>query len=348
MQKLYSIGEVADIFKISTNKVRFYEKKGLIIPKRDDENDYRYYTDNDLIKLQTILMYRELNLPIESIKDLFQDESKDNALEHFYTQWDIINSQIHKMKLVQNSLEEIMDNIYESEYDRYKEKIVMTIESMNEVWKIKNDWKDKWNFDSWAKTYDKSIKNEIGSLKFYRKYDVLLDTVFSQAVESKDNNIKILEIGVGTDNLAERFLKKNYSIIGIDQSREMLNVAKEKYPMLKLRLGDFLKIPYENNEFDVIISTYAFHHLNDEEKTVSIKEMLRVLKDNGRIIIGDLMFESEIAKENMMKTFTKDQIEEIEDEYYSNIELLRDEYEKHNKKIQVTRIDELVYIVTAE
>lgn len=348
MEKLYSIGEVGSIFKISTNKVRFYEKKGLIIPKRDDENDYRYYTDNDLIKLQTILMYREMSLPIESIKDLFQDESKYNTLNHFYTQWEVINSQIHKMKLVQNSLEEIMDNIYESEDDSYKERIIKSIESMNEVWKIKNDWKDQWDFDSWARTYDKSIKNEIGSLKFYRKYDELLGTVFSQGVEDKENSIKVLEIGVGTGNLAGRFLESDYDIIGIDQSREMLNVAKEKYPKLRLRLGDFLNIPYENNEFDVIVSTYAFHHLNEEEKIISIKEMLRVLKDNGRIVIGDLMFESDSVKENMMKNFTKDQIEEIEDEYYSKIEFLRDEFMKHNKEVNVTRIDELVFIVTAE
>lgn len=348
MDKLYSIGDVADILKISTNKVRFYEKKGLIIPQRDAKNDYRYYTDNDLIKLQTILMYRELNIPIESINDLFQDESKDNALNHFYTQWDVINSQVHKMKLVQHALEEIMDNIYASEDDSYKEKIIKIIESMNEVWQIKNDWKDKWDFDSWARTYDKSIKDEIDSLKFYRKYDELLDTVFIQAVEGKDNNIKVLEIGVGTGNLAGRFLDRDYNIIGIDQSREMLNVAKEKYPKIKLRLGDFLNIPYENNEFDVIVSTYAFHHLNDEEKGISIKEMLRVLKNNGKIVIGDLMFESEIEKQNVIKTFTKDQIEEIEDEYYSNIDFLKVEFKKYNKELKVTKIDELVYIVAVE
>lgn len=348
MEKFYSIGEVAKIFNITTNRVRFYEKKGLIIPKRDYENDYRYYTENDLIKLQTVLMYRELSLPIERIKNIFQDESKDNILNHFYSQWEAVNSQIHKMKLVQNSLEEIMDNIYESENKNYKEKIIKIIESMNEVWKIKNEWKDKWDFNSWANTYDKSIQNDIGSLKFYSKYDELLDTVFRQGIEGKENNIKVLEIGVGTGNLAKRFLDKDYNIIGIDQSREMLNVAKEKYPRLKLRLGDFLNIPYENNEFDVIVSTYAFHHLNTEEKGISIKEMLRVLKDDGRIVIGDLMFESEAEKQNMMKTLTEDQIEEIEDEYYSNIDFLRDEFNKYNLGLKVTRIDELVFIVSAK
>ena len=84
MEKTYSIKEVSEIFNITTNKVRFYEKKELINPKRDYENDYRYFTEDDLIKLQTILMYRELDLPIENIKDIFTDESKDNILNHFH------------------------------------------------------------------------------------------------------------------------------------------------------------------------------------------------------------------------------------------------------------------------
>lgn len=345
MEKFYLINEVAEILNISTNKVRFYEKKGLINPKRSGENEYRYFDKNDLIKLHTILMYRELNLPIESIKAIFSDESKDNIVSHFYTQWEFVNSQIHKMQLIQDSLEDIMDNIYESEDETYKEKTIEIIEAMNKLWKVKSQWRDKWNFNSWAKSYDESIRRDSGSLKFYKNYDKLLDTVFQKAVLNKEKSIKVLEIGVGTGNLAKRFLDNNYNVIGIDQSREMLNVAKEKFPNLRLRLGDFLKIPFENNKFDVIVSTYAFHHLNDQEKTIAIEEMFRVLKLDGSIVIGDLMFESRKEKENMLKALSEEQIEEIEDEYYSNIDFLKEEFKKYNKELKVTRIDELVFIV---
>lgn len=65
----------------------------------------------------------------------------------------------------------------------------------------------------------------------------------------------------------------------------MLCVAKEKYPKLKVRIGEFLKIPYGDRYFDIIVSTYAFHHLNEEEKFIAIEEMIRVLKSNGKIIL---------------------------------------------------------------
>ena len=73
--------------------------------------------------------------------------------------------------------------------------------------------------------------------------------------------------------------------------------------------------------------------------------MLRVLKLDGKIIIGDLMFESQKDKGEIMKTLTKDEIEEIEDEYYSNIDFLREQFEIHRKKLEVTRIDKLVFVV---
>ena len=73
--------------------------------------------------------------------------------------------------------------------------------------------------------------------------------------------------------------------------------------------------------------------------------MIRVLKDDGRIVIGDLMFESEEEKERIMESLTEEEIKEIEDEYYSNIDFLREEFNRHNKELKATKMDELVFIV---
>lgn len=345
MYKKYSIKEVSEIFGITTNKIRFYEKKGLIKTRRNEENDYRYFTDEDLVKLQTILMYRELNLSIEDIKDLFEDSSKNNVLNHYHNQWKVINREIHKMKLLRESIEKIMDNIYEVQGDEYTEHIVETTREMMGIWSIKDNWKDKWNFDSWAKTYDESVEKDIGALKIYENYERILQTVYEKAKKNLSKDGKILEIGVGTGNLAEKFLMDGCDIVGIDQSREMLNVAKAKHGELKVRLGEFLKIPFENSSFDLIVSTYAFHHLNDEEKALAIMEMKRVLRDNGKVIIGDLMFESKTKEKKVKETMSSQQIEEIEDEYYSNIEMLSLEFEKYGMRVDVMQIDQLNFIL---
>ena len=347
MKRTYSIKEVAEIFNITTNKIRFYEKKGLISPRKDEENGYRIFVENDFIKLQTILMYRELDLPIETINDIFQDTSKNNILDHFYVQWDAVNKEIHKMNLIRESLEKIMDNVYSNSSDDYQENIVKEIEMMHQLWKRKNEWEDRWDFDNWAKTYDNAIRKKLGSLDFYKNYDELLETIFTMATKNRAKAIKTLEIGVGTGNLAEYFLEDNYDIIGIDQSRQMLNQSKLKFPKLKLRLGEFLNIPYENNKFDTVVSTYAFHHLDEEEKKIAIAEMIRVTKAGGKILIGDLMFESEKEKQKKISTATEGEIEEIEDEYFANVDELKEEFEKQGKKVEITRIDELIFILEA-
>lgn len=345
MNKKYTINEVAKIFNITTNKIRYYEEKQLLEPLRDSNNEYRIFDEKDIFKLQAILLYRSIGLPIKEIQDILKNNTNANYLNHFNKQWKIVNSQIHRLTTIRESLENIIDNIYENDSCKIDDNILGIIEKTYELNKIKENWKDRWNFDSWARNYDKDVREDKGDLKIYANYDSILDKVYNLAVDSNINKPCILEIGVETGNLSGKFLDKGYNIIAIDQSIEMLNVAKEKYPKLKVRLGDFLKIPYSNKTFDIIVSTYAFHHLNNNEKSIAIKEMARVLKDNGKIVIGDLMFKSNKDKENIFQKLTSEQIEEINDEYYSYIDFLKGEFKEINKELKYTRIDNLIYVV---
>ncbi len=344
MGKKYTIKEMSNVLNISSNKIRFYEEKKLLNPIRND-NNYRVYTEEDLAKLQLILTYRNLNISIEDIQNLMKNCSKDNILNHLYNQCEILNDEMQKMRTIKTSLENIMDCIYESDKNNYTDYIIESVKKLNHINNLKNNWSDKWNFDDWSKSYDEFVKKDNTTIQIYKNYNKILNKVFVKSTKNLKNSSKILEIGVGTGNLSKIFLDKNYDIIGIDQSREMLNVAKQKFPKLKLRLGEFLKIPFESNTFDSIVSTYAFHHLNNEEKIIAIQEMLRVLKEDGKIVIGDLMFENESIKSEILKTLLKHQINEIEDEYYSNIEFLKSEFEKYNKYIHYTKIDKFNYVV---
>ena len=66
------IGEVASETGLSISNIRFYEKKGLLAPSRKEESGYRDYTAEDVNRLKTILLYRKMGLPIETIYLVFQ------------------------------------------------------------------------------------------------------------------------------------------------------------------------------------------------------------------------------------------------------------------------------------
>lgn len=192
MKNYYSINEVANIFDITTNKIRYYEKKGLLVPLRDVDNEYRKFTYKDIMKLQAILLYRSIGLSIKDIKDIMFNNNSSNYLNHFNREWQIVSNEIDRLNVVRNSLESIIDNIYESEECRVDDNILDIIKSASELNKIKNSWKDRWDFNSWADTYDESVMKDKGVLKIYENYNLILENVYNLAVSSIINDFRIL------------------------------------------------------------------------------------------------------------------------------------------------------------
>ena len=64
------IGEVAQRTGLSISNIRFYEKKGLIGPERNEQNRYREYEEEDVQQLEKIILYRKMDFTIETIAEL--------------------------------------------------------------------------------------------------------------------------------------------------------------------------------------------------------------------------------------------------------------------------------------
>ncbi len=75
-------------------------------------------------------------------------------------------------------------------------------------------------------------------------------------------------------------------LAGIDPSPEMLGLARHKLgTSVELRVAWAEEIPYRDNLFDVVASCSVFHYLR--QPMVALKEMLRVLRPGGRLVITD-------------------------------------------------------------
>jgi SAM-dependent methyltransferase len=94
----------------------------------------------------------------------------------------------------------------------------------------------------------------------YKKKKYFEESNYILALLKKNKILKknILEFGLGTGNHAKYLIKRNYNVVGVDNSSHMLKVAK-KIPKLKCILGDIRYIRL-NKKFDAIIS--MFHVVN--------------------------------------------------------------------------------------
>lgn len=78
-----TIKEISKIAGISVRTLQYYDKIGLLSPTAHSDAGYRLYSDSELITLQHILLFRELEFPLKDIKEIINNENfnKDIALE---------------------------------------------------------------------------------------------------------------------------------------------------------------------------------------------------------------------------------------------------------------------------
>ncbi len=88
-----NINEVEKVTNISKYNIRFYEKIGLIKPKRNKANDYRDYSDIDIETLEKIKLFRLLSFSIEEIEKMLKTGKIQNVEEHINS----LNSQIESL-----------------------------------------------------------------------------------------------------------------------------------------------------------------------------------------------------------------------------------------------------------
>ncbi|MEQ1884294.1 MAG: methyltransferase domain-containing protein [Bryobacteraceae bacterium] len=80
-----------------------------------------------------------------------------------------------------------------------------------------------------------------------------------------------------------------------DATRE--NVKNEGVTdRVRVENGDMRKMPYPDGNFDVVVSTWALHHIQEEtDRDQAVRELLRVTKSSGRIVIADTHYPGRYA-----------------------------------------------------
>jgi len=91
----YTVGRVAALAKVSVRTLHHYDALGLLNPSGRSGAGYRLYTDGDLERLQQVLFYRELGLPLDDIARLMNDPGFDR-LEALVAQRDQVLAKLRR------------------------------------------------------------------------------------------------------------------------------------------------------------------------------------------------------------------------------------------------------------
>ena len=201
-------------------------------------------------------------------------------------------------------------------------------------------------FDGWAETYDQSIA---GHDPQYEAVFANYNGILKEVVQHASGNV--LEFGTGTGNLSKLLLQAGHEVIGIEPSKAMREVAKGKLPELVLLDGDFIDFPRLTVPVETIVSTYAFHHLTDEEKGVAIKQFAEILPVDGKVVFGDTMFITEEVKQSVIDhaidSGFNDLAEDLRREYYPKIDVLKHLFKINNFDVTFKQMNSFVWVLIA-
>jgi len=168
-------------------------------------------------------------------------------------------------------------------------------------------------FDRWAQRYDASLASTDGDFPF-DGYERILDEVV--ALAGVRPGMRILDLGIGTGNLAQRFVQQGCEVWGVDFSTEMLAKARVKVPQVHLVQANLLTdwpadIP---SPFDRIISSYVLHEFTLENKIAVLRRAVSYLVHNGTILVADIALPTIAIREATIQRIYDDSWDD--DEWY--------------------------------
>jgi demethylmenaquinone methyltransferase/2-methoxy-6-polyprenyl-1,4-benzoquinol methylase len=93
---------------------------------------------------------------------------------------------------------------------------------------------------------------------------------------------RVLDVATGTGLVASELAERGASVVGLDQSEEMLAVARERLgDRVTFVRGEAERLPFADEEFDALTFTYLLRYVDDRAATM--RELARVVEPGGRI-----------------------------------------------------------------
>lgn len=122
---------------------------------------------------------------------------------------------------------------------------------------------------------------------------VIRDRIVELAEPRLDDTV--VDLGAGTGLLALALAPRVHELVAVDISQRMLDrlddaAIADGLHNVDTVAADLRRLPLEDESATLVVSNYAFHHLDDVAKELALAEARRILRPGGRLVICDMMF----------------------------------------------------------
>ena len=231
MKNRYKISEIAKIFNISRQTLIFYHKKNILIPDIiDEENGYRYYSNEQIWDLFFLLTLKKAGFSLEEIKRYVEIKNSDKSIIFLENKINEIDKKISELKKSKKTILKKLENIRDFSSTSTKEEEFKIEEIENINW-YSIDMKEKTDEVEMATNYEKLNS-------FAKKYSIDdIEYITMTEIENIEN-VKI-DGGIVPVKKVGIVIPKN---IAIEKSEELI-------------LGKVISIKY-NNPYSNLVKTY--------------------------------------------------------------------------------------------
>lgn len=273
----YTSGQFAKMAKISVRTVRFYDKQNILKPSFVSSSGSRYYTDQDFVRLQQILLLKYLGFSLDEIRSMtIEDSNYHFLLDSLNLQQKLVRDQIAQLQLVEKAIEDTAREI-RTHHNIDWEHMLNLIHLTNVKQTMKTHYQNSRNISSRIRLHSLCSTNRQGWFPWlYQEYSI-------------QDGMKILELGCGDGALWSEnkpLLPQKISVTLSDISDGMLNDARknigEQDPRFSFSRFDCQEIPFAPASFDLVIANHVLFYPEDLSRTLS--GIQRVLKPGGRLL----------------------------------------------------------------
>lgn len=146
---MFTVNEVSKIAGISIRTLQYYDKIGLLPPSGFTDSGYRLYDEDSLERLQTILLFRELEFPLKEIKNIIENPN--------FSRTEALSEQIKLLELRREQLSSLIslaENLIKKE-----EKILdFSVFDKTKIKEYEQEAKEKWGSSPAFAEYEKKTK----------------------------------------------------------------------------------------------------------------------------------------------------------------------------------------------